>query len=81
VSAGNRPLLPSARELFPVLRERLLASRPAIAFRYRLFPGGPWVTVPLTSKGITSVQRKGDPELIYGAPTFQNRLDEKGQLV
>jgi len=81
MSAGKRTLQPSARELFPVLRERLLASRPVVGFRYRIFPGGPWRTVPLHEKGITSVQRKGATELVYGPPTFQNTFDEKGQLV
>jgi hypothetical protein len=81
MSAGTRPLLPSARELFPILRERLLASRPVIGFKYRIFPGGPWKTVELSEKGITSVQRKGGAELIYGKPTFRNVLDEKGELV
>jgi hypothetical protein len=81
MSVGKRPLLPSARELFPVLRDRLLASRPVIGFRYRIFPGGPWKTVELSEKGITSVQRKGGAELLYGRPTFRNALNEKGELV
>lgn len=47
---------PSARELFPVLRERLLASRPVLG----------------TDRARNQV---------YGAPTFRNVINERGEHV
>lgn len=65
-------LRPSARDLFPHLRERLLASRPVIGSR---------VIVP---RGATP-DRKGviktTTEPIYGAPTFRNRINDKGEHI
>lgn len=55
---------PSVRELFPVLRERLLASRPIIGDR-KPRPGAAGISTPL--------------EPIYGKPTYRNAVKD-GQL-
>lgn len=49
--------LPSARDLFPVLREHLLASRPIIG-DMKPIPGADGIKTPLRP--------------IYGKPTFRN---------
>lgn len=59
-------LRPSARDLFPMLRERLLASRPIVG-DMRPIKGADGVNTPLRP--------------VYGAPRFRNRLDENGRLV
>jgi hypothetical protein len=56
---------PNARQLFPVLRERLLASRPIIPLQI-LDEGAP-------SERVIPAH--------YGAPTFRNRINEKGEWV
>jgi hypothetical protein len=61
---------PSARELFPVLRDRLLASRPVIGTR---------ATFPKGSPSRRSLVAETEP--IYGKPTFRNRIDENGAHV
>lgn len=57
----ERKLRPSARDLFPTLRERLLTSRPIIGDR-KPRRGADGVSTPL--------------EPVYGAPTFRNVLVE-----
>lgn len=64
--AREARLRPSARELFAVLRERLLASRPIIGYQKPL-PG---------AYGIASTRLP-----IYGRPTFRNAIDENGNHV
>lgn len=63
---------PSARELFPTLRDRLLASRPVI---------GTKATFPKVGRA----QGRGliaKTEPIYGSPTFRNVIDaETGEHV
>lgn len=56
----------SARDLFPALCERLLASRPIIGDQ-KPRPG---------ADGITSTRLP-----IYGKPTFRNVIDENGKHV
>jgi hypothetical protein len=76
MSSGKRPLQPSARELFPILRERLLASRPLLA------PAGKIVHRP--ARGKVSPRAGYNVQSVpaqYGAPTFRNAYDEKGNLV
>ncbi len=53
-------LAPSARELLPVLRQRLLDSRPVL-----------------------SIVDEGKPSqrVVYGPPTFRNRINENGEHV
>lgn len=51
-------LKPGARDLFPELRERLLASRPALGFN-------------VGNRGLEA----------FGAPTFRNVINEKGEWV
>lgn len=71
---GLRTAGPSARELFPVLRERLLASRPVlepsrtVVFEHVLPGGGSW-------------RQKQTIPPVYGEPTFRNVIDEKGRHV
>lgn len=63
---------PSARELFPVLRDRLLASRPVVGHTPEVWHA------PKVPNG-QHTKTGGRP--IYGKPTFQNRIDEDGNLV
>lgn len=60
MSVGTRQLLPSARELFPVLRRRLLESRPIIGTTVEVFHAN-------------GAKTGGKP--IYGKPTFRNAID------
>lgn len=60
--AITRLYRPSARELFPALRERLLASRPEVGVRARF--------VPNRTGRLVAVQ-----ETVYGAPTFRNVIE------
>jgi hypothetical protein len=60
MSVGARQLLPSARELFPVLRRRLLESRPIIGRTVEVFHAD-------------GTKTGGKP--IYGRPTFRNAID------
>lgn len=62
---------PTARERFPELRERLLASRPVIGTRARF----PKITAT-PGRGIVA-----ETWPIYGPPTFRNRIDENGAHV
>lgn len=57
--------MPSARELFPVLRARLLASRPIVEPARQVKHEFGTIVVPA----------------VYGAPTFRNVIDEYGQHV
>ncbi len=59
---------PSARELFPILRDRLLASRPVIGERKTV--------IGRDSAG----RRKFRRTPIYGTPTFRNALVEGEHL-
>lgn len=64
-------LLPSAREWFAVLRERLLASRPVIKPEHAERPG-------------TGGRAFDNPRIVpavYGKPTFRNVINEKGEHV
>lgn len=71
---GLRTAAPSARELFPVLRERLLKSRPVlepartVVFEHVLPGGGSW-------------RQKHVIPPVHGDPTFRNVIDEKGRHV
>lgn len=56
---------PTARERFPVLRDRLLASRPVIGTRARFPKIG-----PKQGRGIVA-----ETWPIYGAPTFRNVIE------
>lgn len=62
-------LLPSARDLFPQLRERVLASRPVLGW-------------DVNGKRQARAPRPGVKATpIYGAPTFRNRIDSKGEHI
>lgn len=62
-------LRPSARVLFPHLRERLLASRPVLGW-------------DVNGKRQARAPRPGVKATpIYGAPTFRNRIDSKGEHI
>lgn len=63
----------SARDLFPALRERLLASRPIIGTK-ATFP-----KLSLQKRAPRGIIAKTEP--IYGAPTFRNVIDENGRHV
>jgi hypothetical protein len=71
MSARKKQLLPSARELFPVLRARLLASRPLLEPARR-------VTHRPKRGGL--FRRQGyNVQVVaakYGAPTFRNVIED-----
>lgn len=67
-------LKPSAREWFPVLRERLLASRPVIE-------PAKFAKVPTLVDGKVRQIKKQVAPPKYGKPTFRNVLDENGEHV
>jgi hypothetical protein len=58
--AGARALMPSARELFPQLRERLLGSRPIVGHTVEVFHAN-------------GDRTGGKP--IFGKPTFRNVIE------
>ncbi|MFT4281225.1 hypothetical protein [Microbacterium sp.] len=62
----ERKLRPSARDLFPVLRTRLLESRPIIGDQK-------------PRRGADGIRTTLLP--VYGKPTFRNVVDENGRLV
>ena len=63
----ERSLKPSARDLFPALRERLLTSRPVVGERKTV----------VGRDRIGRARYRREP--ILGAPTFRNVIDENGQ--
>jgi hypothetical protein len=88
VENPNRPPRPSAPEMFPMLRERLLASRPITRVHV------PATTRPLRPSEIREsrqhVRRNVRAEFVkvpaqdivrYGKPTFRNILNEAGKHV
>ena len=76
MSAGRKFLQPSARELFPILRKRLLDSRPLLVPAKRV--------THRPARGKVTPRRGYNVQLIpaqYGRPTFRNYINEKGEHV
>ncbi|MCU1418712.1 MAG: hypothetical protein JWP32_2886 [Schumannella sp.] len=68
MSVGIRQVLPSARELFPVLRRRLLESRPIIE-------PAKFAKVPTLVNGkVRRIEKQIAPPK-YGKPMFRNVID------
>lgn len=71
IEQRRRRHAPSARQLFPVLRERLLDSRQE--FREMEL-------VPIVSRSGKKSFREV-PRITFGAPTFRNKINERGEHV
>jgi hypothetical protein len=67
----SRRLKPSARELFPLLRARLLDSRPLLEPARMERPG----------TGGRAFGKGRMVPAVYGKPTFRNVIDENGKHV
>lgn len=72
----SRRLKPSARELFPLLRARLLDSRPLLEPEQKI--------KHRPMRGVVSPRRGYSVQVVpakFGAPTFRNVIDENGKHV
>lgn len=63
---NGRQYSPSARDVFPMLRARLLGSRPVVGFTAEVFHAD---------------GSRTESQPIFGKPTFRNVIDENGAHV